>query len=99
MQKSTILNSSDSEAKCSNITLHELTQLCTSVNAVVITPIDLGHVAIIDRNIRGSEEIPMEPDRARRYNGRSASERFNSDLKDNHGGSMLRAVYLIMSYV
>ena len=52
--------------------------------------LELGHVPIIDRNARGGKEIPMEPDRARRYNGRSASERFNSDLKDNHGGSMLR---------
>ena len=54
------------------------------------TSIDMGHVPIIDPNARGGEKLPMEADRARRYNGRSASERFNSDLKDNHGGSMLR---------
>lgn len=54
------------------------------------TSIEMGHVPIIDRNARGGKGEPMEPDRARRYNGRSASERFNSDLKDNHGGSMLR---------
>ena len=54
------------------------------------TSLDLGHVPIIDGNARGGTEISMEPDRVRRYNGRSASERFNSDLKDNYGGSMLR---------
>jgi hypothetical protein len=54
------------------------------------TSLEMGHVPIIDRNARGGQKIPMEPDRALRYNGRSASERFNSDLKDNHGGSMVR---------
>ena len=29
--------------------------------------------------------MPMEPDRARRYNNRTTAERFNSELKDNHG--------------
>ena len=52
--------------------------------------LEMGHVPIIDRNARGGKEIPMEPDRARRYNNRTTAERFNSDLKDNHGGSMVR---------
>ena len=44
----------------------------------------------LDRNTRGGKALPMEPDRARRYNNRTTAERFNSDLKDNHGGSMVR---------
>ena len=32
----------------------------------------------------------MEPDRAEHYKARSGSERFNSDLKDNHGGRTVR---------
>ena len=54
------------------------------------TSLEMGHVPIIDRNARGSKEIKMEPDRARRYNNRTTAERFNSELKDNHGGSMVR---------
>jgi hypothetical protein len=54
------------------------------------TSLEMGHVPIIDRNARGGKIIPMEPDRARRYNNRTTAERFNSDLKDNHGGSMVR---------
>jgi len=54
------------------------------------TSIELGHVPIIDCNPRCGEFLPMEPDRARRYNNRTMSERFNSELKDNHGGSTLR---------
>ena len=52
--------------------------------------LEMGHVPIIDRNSRGGRKISMEPDRTRRYNNRTTAERFNSDLKDNHGGSMVR---------
>jgi len=44
-----------------------------------------GCFPIIDRNTRSGKVLPMEPDRARRYNNRTAAERFNSELKDNHG--------------
>lgn len=51
----------------------------------------MGSVPIIEkRHYRSSESIKMEPDRARHYNARSAVERTNSDLKDNHGGRLLR---------
>lgn len=52
----------------------------------------LGSVPIIDANKRRSAEPPppMEPDRAERYKARSSAERFNSDLKDNHGGRTVR---------
>ena len=52
---------------------------------------ELGHVPITDRNPRWAGRTPpMEPDRARRYHGRSAAERINSRLKDNCGGRMVR---------
>jgi hypothetical protein len=49
-----------------------------------------GHVAIIDRNPRRGEKIPMDPARALRYNQRSSSERVNSRLKDEFGGRHVR---------
>ena len=52
---------------------------------------ELGQVPIIDGKPRGTQPKPeMEPDRARRYRHRTQSERFNSDLKDNHGGRGVR---------
>jgi len=50
----------------------------------------LDHVPIIEGNPRRGVARPMEPDRVRRYRARSQSERFHSDLKDNHGGRMVR---------
>lgn len=52
--------------------------------------ISLGHVPIIDPNPRGGEKLEMEPDRARRYNNRTTSERVNSRLKDDFGGRFVR---------
>ena len=51
-----------------------------------------GSVPIIDANKRRGAEPPppMEPDRAEHYKARSGSERFNSELKDNHGGRTVR---------
>jgi hypothetical protein len=52
-----------------------------------------GQVPIIDHNPRRggkAASLPMEPDRAERYKNRTASERFNSRLKDDHGGRMVR---------
>ncbi|MBM4140235.1 MAG: transposase [Nitrospira sp.] len=46
----------------------------------------LGHVPIIDKNPRRGSAIPMSPAEALRYNERTASERFNSRLKDEFGG-------------
>ncbi len=51
----------------------------------------LGSVPIIEANKRRAPNpVPMEPDRAQRYKARSSAERFNSDLKDNHGGRTVR---------
>ena len=49
----------------------------------------LGLVPVIDQNPRRGERIPMEPDRARRYKGRTQVERFFARLKDEFGGRMI----------
>lgn len=50
----------------------------------------LGHVAIIDRNPRRGERIDFSPAEALRYNERSAVERVNSHLHEEHGGRHVR---------
>jgi hypothetical protein len=45
----------------------------------------LGHVPIIDKNSRGKDIVPMAPHQARRYNERTAVERFNSRIKEEFG--------------
>ena len=50
----------------------------------------LGHVPIIDNNPRSGEKKYMDPATKARFAERSAAERVNSDLKDNHGGSHVR---------
>ena len=51
----------------------------------------LGRIPIIDHNTRcGPPKEPMDQFAARRYNERTTVERFNSDLKDNHGGRHIR---------
>ena len=51
---------------------------------------DLGRVAITEKNGRGHRKPAWEPDRERRFQHRTQSERFNADLKDNHGGRHVR---------
>ena len=50
----------------------------------------LGHVPIIQQSARRGKGEIMTPDRARRYKTRTTVERFNSQLKDNCGGRMVR---------
>jgi hypothetical protein len=52
----------------------------------------LGHCPIIDRKKRRGEMdiIPMEPDRAETYKGRTAVERFFARIKDEVGGDNIR---------
>ena len=50
----------------------------------------LGHVAIIDNNPRRGEKIIFSPAEAQRYKERSAVERVNSHLHEEHGGRNLR---------
>ena len=69
---------------------YDLMDSAYDAELIRLTSLEMGHVPIIDRNARGGKGMPMEPDRARRYNNRTAAERFNSELKDNHGGSTVR---------
>lgn len=50
----------------------------------------LGHVALIDHNPRRGEKREFTPSQAIRYRQRSAAERVNSHLHDNHGGRHVR---------
>lgn len=61
----------------------------------------LGHVAIIDRNERRSEALPMSPHEAKRYNERSSVERFNGRLKEEFGGRnvMVRGPAKVMMHL
>lgn len=70
--------------------LYDLVDTAYDAEAIWNTCYDLKHVPIIEENPRRGPKLPMEPERARRYHQRSASERFNSDLKDNHGGRTVR---------
>jgi len=61
----------------------------------------LGHVAIIDRNPRQSQPLPMSPHEAKRYNERSSVERFNGRLKEEYGGRnvMVRGPAKVMMHL
>jgi len=63
--------------------------------------VKLGHVPIIDRNVRRGEAVPMAPHEAQRYKERSAVERFNSNLKENFGGRnvMVRGAAKVMTHL
>jgi len=50
----------------------------------------LGHVALIDHNPRRGEKREFSPAEAVRYRERSAAERVNSHLHDEHGGRHVR---------
>jgi hypothetical protein len=50
----------------------------------------LGHVALIDHNPRRGEKREFSPAEAVRYRERSAAERLNSHLHDEHGGRHVR---------
>ena len=50
----------------------------------------LGHVALIDHNPRRGEKIEFSPAEARRYHERTAVERVNSHLHEEHGGRHVR---------
>jgi len=51
---------------------------------------ELGHVPLIEKDPRGREGVPMAPHEALRYNERTASERFNSRLKEEFGAKNVR---------
>lgn len=49
-----------------------------------------GHVALIDPSARNGGGPALSPAQRVRYRERTAVERVNSDLKDNHGGNTVR---------
>jgi len=51
---------------------------------------NLGHVPVIDPNKRRSDAKELEPDRKKRFRGRTVVERTNSEIKDNYGGRHIR---------
>ena len=55
----------------------------------------LGHVALIDRNPRRGEKTGFSPAEARRYHERTAVERVNSHLHEEHGGRHVRVRGLV----
>jgi hypothetical protein len=69
---------------------YELMDAAYDAQAIWRAVTALGHVPIIDRNSRGQDVPPMEPDRAQRYGKRSAAERVNAWLKEDHGGRTVR---------
>jgi hypothetical protein len=72
--------------------LYELMDSAYDARAIERVSLELGHVPIIKPHAgrRKSKTVPLEPDRARRYNNRTSVERFNSRLKDEFGGRMVR---------
>lgn len=71
--------------------LYDLMDSAYDAELIWHTSYDLKHVPIIAKNPRrGGPQLPMEPDRAERFKKRSGAERFNSLLKDCHGGRTVR---------
>lgn len=72
--------------------LYELMDSAYDARAIEQVCVELGHVPIIKPHAgrRKSKIVPLEPDRARRYNNRTSVERFYSRLKDEFGGRMVR---------
>lgn len=52
----------------------------------------LALVPLIDPNKRRGDEVQFEPAKKNVINERIASERINSDLKDNHGEKNIRVI-------
>ena len=80
-----------SVAQRTKAVFYQLKDSANDALAIREQSVKVGCVPIIEkRDYHSPESIKMERDRARHCNARSAVERTNSDLKDNHGGSMLR---------
>lgn len=74
------------------VSLYDLMDTAYDARAIEQVSRELGHVPIIKPHPgrKKSALVPLEPDRARRYNNRTSAERFNSRLKDDFGGRMVR---------
>jgi hypothetical protein len=74
-------------------TLYDLADSAYDAPAIHAFSRSLGHVPVIDPAGRGKQAeppVPLAPARKVRYRERTASERVNSDLLDNHGGRHVR---------
>jgi hypothetical protein len=67
--------------------LYDLMDAAYDAKRINQTSRQLGHVAIIDKNGRGKEVIPMAPHEAERYKERSTVERANGRLKEDFGAN------------
>ena len=65
--------------------LYDLMDAAYDAQPIYAVSRSLGHVAIIDKNSRGREVIPLAPHEAARYRERTVSERCNSRLKEEFG--------------
>lgn len=65
--------------------LYDLMDSAYDAGAIYDVSRNLGHVALIDKNPRGKEVVPMAPHEAVRYKERTAAERFNSRIKEEFG--------------
>ncbi len=72
------------------INLHDLADAAYDAKEIREMSGRLGHVAIIDHNPRQGGKIEFPPAEAMRYKERSAAERVNSHLHDEHGGRHVR---------
>ena len=70
--------------------LYDLMDRAFDADYIVQTSLDLKHVPIIEPSRRRGPHVALEPDRAERYHERTTAERFNSRLKDDHGGRHVR---------
>lgn len=70
--------------------LYDLMDAAYDADAIHQFSRGLCHVPIIDPNPRGGPPRELAPAAKQRYKERSAAERFNSMLKDNHGGRRVR---------
>ena len=72
------------------VSLYDLADAAYDAKEIRAMSARLGHVAIIDRNPRRGEKIEFSPAEAMRYHERSAAERVNSHLHEEHGGRHVR---------
>jgi hypothetical protein len=72
------------------VSLYDLADAAYDAKEIREMSARLGHVAIIDHNPRRGEKIEFSPAEARRYNERTAVERVNSHLHEEHGGRHVR---------
>lgn len=72
------------------VSLYDLADSAYDAKEIRAMSARLGHVPIIDDNPGGGEKREFSPAEAVRYRERSAAERVNSHLHDEHGGRHVR---------